>query len=118
MAFSNLTSDSASKPSLVMSRRRFSLSSSRSTIFSPQSVGRVEARSDRVLQFQWRIHDQLKDSVNAEADPEFFFVRLHVNVAGPALHGIGEHQVHELDDGSFVGSFLQFLELEFLLFAL
>ena len=78
----------------------------------------LEARSDRVLQFQWRIHDQLQDSVNAEADPEFLFVRLHVDVAGPALHGIGEHQVHELDDGSFVGSFLQFLELEFLLFAL
>ena len=41
MAFSNFSSDSGSKPSLVMSSRRFSLSSKRMTIFSPNSVGSV-----------------------------------------------------------------------------
>ena len=44
IAFSNLTSDSDSKPSLVISSRRFSLSSNRSTIFSPHNVGSVLTR--------------------------------------------------------------------------
>ena len=78
----------------------------------------LRRESDRVLQFQRRIHDQLQNAVNTEAHAEFFFVRLHVNVAGAALHGVGEHQVHELDDGSFVGRLLQFLQFEFLLFGL
>ena len=60
----------------------------------------------------------MQNSVNAEAHAEFLFIGLHVNVAGTALHGIGEHQVHEFDDGSLVGRFLQFLEFEFLLFVL
>src|SRR5208282_67304 len=78
----------------------------------------LEAGGDSVLQFQRRIHDQLQNTVNAEADAEFLFVGLHVNVAGPALYSIGKHQVHELDDGSFVGRFFQFAEFELLLFAL
>ena len=44
MLRSNFVSDSCSKPSLVMSSRRFSLSSKRMTIFSPYSVGTVETR--------------------------------------------------------------------------
>ena len=91
----------------------------RQPLFADVELGHdLEARSDGVLQFQRRIHDRLQHAVNTEADTKFFFVRLHVNVAGAALHGIGEHQVHELDDGSFVGRFLQFLEFEFLLFGL
>ena len=78
----------------------------------------LQARGDRVLQFQRRIHDQLQNAVNTEAHAEFLFVGLHVNVAGSALHGVGEHQVHELDDGSFVSGLFQFLEFEFLLFGL
>src|SRR5207248_7552674 len=49
MAFSNLTSDYCSNPSLVISRRRFSLSSSRRTIFSPHSVGRQFIRKSNCL---------------------------------------------------------------------
>ena len=78
----------------------------------------LEARGDGVFQFQRRIHDRLQNAVNAEADAELFFVRLHVNVAGAALHGVGEHQVHELDDGSFIGCFFQLPELDFVLFGL
>jgi hypothetical protein len=89
----------------------------RQPLFADVELGHdLEARGDRVLQFQRRIHDQLQNSVNTEAHAEFLFVGLHVNVAGAPLHRIGEHQVHELDDGSFVGRFLQFLEFEFLLF--
>ena len=41
-----------------------------------------------------------------------------MNVAGPALYGIGEHQVHQLDYRSFVGRFLQLRQLHLLLFRL
>ena len=44
IAASNLRSDSASKPSLVMSSMSLSLSSKRMTIFSPNSVGSTETR--------------------------------------------------------------------------
>ena len=155
MAFSNLTSDSGSKPSLVMSSRRFSLSSNRSTIFSPQSVGSVETRKSSCFflppicifsmmrpscgrrfslmsSFAMILRREViasfslsggfmidcKNAVNTEADAEFFFVRLHVNVAGSALHGVGEHEVHELDDGSFVGRSFEFGQLHLLLFSL
>src|SRR5580700_5374148 len=49
MARSNLPRDSASKPSLVMSSLRFSLSSKRMTIFSPKRAGMVETRKSRSL---------------------------------------------------------------------
>src|SRR5208283_2104241 len=78
----------------------------------------LQARSDRVFQLQGRIHDRLQNAVNAEAHAEFSLVRLHVDVAGPALHGIGQHQVHELDDGSFIRSLFEFLERDLFLFAL
>src|SRR6266576_953318 len=41
----NFSRDEDSKPSLVMSKRRFSLSSNRMTIFSPYSVGTVDTRT-------------------------------------------------------------------------
>ena len=44
MAASNLRSDSASKPSFVMSSMSLSLSSKRMTIFSPNRVGSTETR--------------------------------------------------------------------------
>ena len=44
IAASNLTSDSDSNPSFVMSSISLSLSSRRMTIFSPKSVGRHETR--------------------------------------------------------------------------
>src|SRR5208337_4487961 len=141
MAFSNLTRDSGSKPSLVMSRRRFSLSSKRRTIFSPQSVGRVltrksscflrqallaniqlghdlEARGDGVLQLHGRRHDGLQHTVNAEADAKLLFVRLDMNVASAPLHSVPEDDVDQLDHGSFVGSFLQLRQLHLLFFRL
>ena len=50
---------------------------------------------------------RLQHAVNTETYAEFFFVRLNVNVAGAPLHGVGQHQIHQLDDGSFVRRFLQ-----------
>ena len=49
MASSNLTSDSGSKPSFVMSSCRLSLSRSRITTFSPNSVGSTETRKSSSL---------------------------------------------------------------------
>src|ERR1035437_5654275 len=51
MALVNLSRDSCSKPSLVMSRRRFSLSSNRITIFSPCRVGRTDMRKSSCFFF-------------------------------------------------------------------
>src|SRR3982750_4549741 len=44
IASSSLCSDSGSKPSFVMSSMSLSLSSKRMTIFSPNSVGRIDTR--------------------------------------------------------------------------
>jgi len=78
----------------------------------------LETRGNRVLQLEWRVHDQLQNAIDAEAHAEFFFVGLHVNVARSALHSVGQHQVHQLDDGSFIGRFLQLFQFQFLLFGL
>ncbi len=153
MARSNFASDSGSNPSLVMSRRRFSLSSNRMTIFSPYSVGIVETRKSRSLilpslrylimmrpscgsrfslmsslamilmrlvmasrSFIGGDHHRLQDSVNPEAHAHFFFVRLDVNVAGAPLDGVGQDQVHQLDDGRFLGRAFQLGEVHLLFF--
>ena len=68
--------------------------------------------------FMRRRHDRLQHAVNTETHAEFFFVGLDVNVAGSALYRIGEHQIHQLDDRSFVRSFLQLRQLHLLLFRL
>ena len=54
MADSNFASDWVSKPSLVMSSISFSRSSRRSTIFSPNSVGRHETRKSISFDFRCR----------------------------------------------------------------
>ena len=41
-----------------------------------------------------------------------------MNVAGPPLHGIGQHQVHQFDDGRLIRCLLQFGEVHLLLFGL
>ncbi len=68
----------------------------------------LDARDDGVLQLQRRGHDGLQDAVHAEAHAVFLLVGLDVNVAGGALHRVGEDQVHQLDDGRFLGGPLQF----------
>ncbi len=61
-----------------------------------------------------------RHAVNTEAHTELFFVRLHVNVAGSPLYRVGQHQVDQLYDGSFVsrsfqigGFHLSFFRLQF-----
>ena len=144
MARSNFASDSGSNPSLVMSSRRFSLSSNRMTIFSPIQRGNrgnaevelldlsvlavldhdaavlrqplfadvqlghdLDAAGDGVAQLQRRGHHRLQNAVNAEAHAQSPFVRLDVNVAGAALDRVGQNQVHQLDDGRFLGRLFQ-----------
>jgi hypothetical protein len=68
--------------------------------------------------FKRRSHDRLQHAVNTEADAEFFFVGLDVDVAGSPLHGVAQNHVHELDDGSFIGRFFQLGQLHLLLFGL
>ncbi len=45
----------------------------------------------------------VKRAVHAVANLEFVLERLEVNVARPILHRLKQHQVHESDDGRFVG---------------
>ena len=42
-------------------------------------------------------------AVHAVADLEFVFERFEMNVARAVLHRLEEDQVHEADDGRFVG---------------
>src|SRR5208282_4673925 len=78
----------------------------------------LEAGSDCVFELDRRRHDRLQHAVNTEAHAELFFVRLDVNVAGPSLDRVGEDQIHQLDDRSLVGGFLELRELHLLLFRL
>ena len=76
----------------------------RQTLFADVQLGHdLDAAGDGIFQFQGRRHDVLKNAVDAEADAVFLFVWLDVNVAGASLHGIGQDQVHQLDDRGFVG---------------
>ena len=76
----------------------------------------LDAAGNGVFQFHRRRHHVLQNAVNAEAHAQFFFVRLHVNVAGPALHRVGENQVHQLDNRSLFGRLLKRGQIHFLLF--
>src|SRR5215469_198666 len=78
----------------------------------------LHARGNGVFQLERRRHDRLQHTVNAEAYAKFLFVGLHVNIAGAALDGVGEHQVHQLHDGSLVGRLLQVGQVHLLLFRL
>ena len=78
----------------------------------------LDARSDGIFQLQRRRHDGLEHAINTEPHPKFLLVGLHVDVASPPLYSIGQDQVHQLDDGRLVGSFLQFREVHLLFFAL
>ncbi len=62
-------------------------------------------------------HHVLQHAVHAEAHAVFLFVRLHVDVARAALHGVGENQIAELDDRSFFGRPFQTGQVHFGLFA-
>ena len=89
----------------------------RQTLFADVQLGHdLDAAGNRVFQLQRRRHDHLQNAVNAEPDAKFLLVRLQVNVARTALHGVGHDQVHELDDRSFLGGALEFREVHFLLF--
>src|SRR6185436_16660098 len=77
-----------------------------------------QAGGYRILQFQRRRHDRLQHTVNTEPNSKFLFVRLNMNVAGPALDCVREHQVHELHNGSLVGSLLEVRKIHFGLFSL
>ena len=58
----------------------------------------------------------LQDAVNSKPHADFLFVRLDVNVAGAALDRVGQDQVHQLDDGRFLGRAFQLGEVHLLFF--
>ena len=62
--------------------RRFSLMSSFAMIFTREVMASFNLSGGDMM--------RLQHAVNTEAHAEFFFVRLHVNVAGPALHRVGQ----------------------------
>ncbi len=88
--------------------RRFSEMSSFARIFRRES--------DRVLELQGRIHDLVQDPVDPEADPELLLVRLDVDVRRPPFDGVGQDEVHELDDRRLFGRIDQRVEVHLLFF--
>ena len=57
-------------------------------------------------------------TVNTEAHPKFLLVRFHVNVAGATLDCVGQDQVDQLDDRSFIGRLFQVGQLHLLFLSL
>ena len=71
----------------------------------------LEARDDGGLHFA-RGHVLVEqDAVDAEADAEFLFERLDVDVAGALLDGGGDHGVDEANDRRFAGHVAQVFEI-------
>ena len=89
----------------------------REPLFADVELGHdLHAAGDGVLQLHGRRHHVLQNAVNAEAHAIFLFVRLDVDIAGAALHGVGEDQVAELDDGGFFGGLLEARQIHLGLF--
>ena len=63
----------------------------------------LDPGGDGGLEAGRRLHDLVQDAVDAVADPEGLLVRLDVDVRGPLLDGVGEDQVHQLDDRGILG---------------
>src|SRR5438105_4813507 len=76
----------------------------------------LHARGHGVAQLERRVHDLVEDSVDAEADAKFFFVRLDVNVGCAAFDGVGEHEVAELHDRRFFGGVGELADIHLLFF--
>ena len=86
-------------------------------LFADVQLGHdLDAADDRVAKLHRRRHDRLQDSVNSKPHADFFFVRLDVNIAGASLDRVGQDQVDQLDDGSFLGRAFQLGEVHFLFF--
>src|SRR6266849_622035 len=77
-----------------------------------------KARRDGVFELHRRRHDRLEHTINSEADAEFLFVRLDMDVAGAPFHSVPKYDVHQLDHGSFVGGLFQLRQLHLLFFRL
>ena len=58
----------------------------------------LEARDERRLELQRRLHDFLQRAVDAVAHAQLVLEALEVDVRRAALHGVGEDRVDELDD--------------------
>ncbi len=75
----------------------------------------LEPRRDRVAQLHRRLHHLVEHAVDAVADAEFLLVRLDVDVRRVALDGVGEDQVHELDDRRVLGLARQLADVDVVL---
>jgi len=54
---------------------------------------------------------QLQDAVDSEADAHVFLVRFDGMSLAPRFDRVGQNQVHQLDDGGFLGGALQIGEI-------
>jgi hypothetical protein len=80
----------------------------REPLFADVELGHdLDAAGDGVLQLHGRGHYVLEHAVNAEADAVFLFVRLDVDVARAALHGVGEIRLHSLMMGASSAALLE-----------
>ena len=72
----------------------------------------LEPRDDRVAQLHRRLHHFVEHAVDAVADAELLLVGLDVDVRRVALDGVGEDQVHELDDRGVLGFARQLADVD------
>jgi len=79
--------------------KRFSAMSSFAIIFKRLVIASFRRRG--------RGHHRGELTVNAEPHAHLEFVRLDMNIAGSALHGIRQDQVDEFDDRSFFRGLFQ-----------
>src|SRR5690606_2572745 len=73
----------------------------------------LDARGQRCLHLERRLHDLLEHAVDSVADPDLLFVWLDVDVGSAAHHGVGQDAVDELDDGRVVDLRLERGEADF-----
>ncbi len=75
----------------------------------------LDARRERVLQPERRLHDLVEHAVDAEADAEHLLVGLDVHVARPLADGVGQERVHQADDGRLFRRSLELLQVDLVL---
>src|SRR4029078_10798965 len=61
-----------------------------------------DARDDRSQQTARRAIALMANAIDAVANSDDFFKRLHVDVRGSQLNCLGDHELDEADDGSTV----------------
>ena len=89
------------------------------TILGQAALGDIEfthdldARGERVLELERRLHDFVEHSINSVANAKVLLVGLDMNIRRGLLDGVGENQVDEFDDRGVFRIFRQTLGVFF-----